>query len=349
MFYEHQNVLEHMCLLTLWNYSELKQDRRMVLQKIGLDMFLESLIRNPDCDGQIHLINEAAVGCLAQYIEMADVQQTVANNVEALTKLISLSSHSTAVYHNEVAANTVFCCSNHPKAAMQMILNQTYLLVIQTLKPLPSVSEEEPEENGQSVAVRYYLCLYLANIQTLPEEKKFSSEEKNDIDAIMENFLSLHTPDEIGAYEISHDYVWITLAPFVQLALSCPERPRQQSTEMMHQSDLVSASETLSVCSICGVDQCNDKHMLCSFSVAAKIGLFSLCHLTKTKGNQELFKRGKLVDYLVCIRWFAKRCHIINSLVPELSGFGQLEPPRLQSIAKAYLAKCYGKKITLEL
>ena len=82
-----------------------------------------------------------------------------------------------------------------------------------------------------------------------------------------------------------------------------------------------------------------------TFSSAEKIGLFCLCHLVTTPENRELFRKEKLDDYLTCVLWFAKRCPEIVELTPKLDGFEQLEPPRLESIAKAYLSKCFGHKI----
>ena len=162
---------------------------------------------------------------------------------------------------------------------------------------------------------RYFFCLFLANIESLPDEKIRTDQEN--INEVIEKFLSLHIPSEVGDFEVNHDYVWISLASFVQLALSsCNVKTLHHTGQATQQ-----------------------------FSPAGKVGLFSLCHLTKSRINRELFKKEKLVDYLVCICWFAKKCEG-NSLVPELTEFEKLEPPRLQSIAKAYLAKFYGHRIT---
>ena len=155
----------------------------------------------------------------------------------------------------------------------------------------------------------------MANIDSLPDEKIPTDQQK--IDEVIEKFLSLHTPSEVGDYEMAYQYVWISMAKFVQLALSsCNVKTLHHTGQATQQ-----------------------------FSPAGKVGLFSLCHLTKSRINRELFKKEKLVDYLVCICWFAKKCEG-NSLVPELTEFEKLEPPRLQSIAKAYLAKFYGHRIT---
>ena len=68
----NQKLLENSCLGTLWNYSELEEDRRIVLKKIGLGMFIKSLIRSPsqghegDLEPEVIDINDSAVGCLAQ-------------------------------------------------------------------------------------------------------------------------------------------------------------------------------------------------------------------------------------------------------------------------------------------
>ncbi len=84
-----------------------------------------------------------------------------------------------------------------------------------------------------------------------------------------------------------------------------------------------------------------------AFSPAEKTGLFCLCHLVNAPENRTLLRREKLEDYLICVCWFAKRCpEVVDAeLLPNLGGFERLEPPRLESIAKAYLAKCFGEKI----
>ena len=143
---------------------------------------------------------------------------------------------------------------------------------------------------------------------------------------MLEKFIPFYSPSEIGAYEKQHHYVWITLAPFAQLPLATTE---EQS--VMPQPNEGSCSRV--------------QRQYC-FSSAAKLGLFSLCHLTQKSLNQNLFKREKLLDSLVCIRWFSMNCKEISNLVPDLMEMAIVEPPRLQAIAKAYLAKCYGYKIT---
>lgn len=189
--------------------------------------------------------------------------------------------------------------------------------------------------------------MFLANIQTLPKEV-LGDEEKCNIDAILERFLALHTPSEIGNFEAVHSYVWISMVPFVQIALSAIGPQTMESTETVHNNKyFVLKNISLEICS-CSLNHSKEWHSQYSFSSATKLGLFSLCHLTKSKENQELFQKEQIVDYLVCLCWFAKLCGG-NFYVPELTGFGLLDPPSLKSISKAYLAKCYGHKLTCEL
>ena len=67
---DNQKILEYSCLGAVWSYSELEEDRRIILKKIGLDMFVKSLIRSPwqadELDREVININECAVGCLSQ-------------------------------------------------------------------------------------------------------------------------------------------------------------------------------------------------------------------------------------------------------------------------------------------
>ena len=63
---EKQNDLELYCLMCLWNFSEIKEDRQLVLRKIGLEPFIDSLLKDaPEPDAVIN-VNQASVGCLAQ-------------------------------------------------------------------------------------------------------------------------------------------------------------------------------------------------------------------------------------------------------------------------------------------
>ena len=100
-------------------------------------------------------------------------------------------------------------------------------------------------------------------------------------------------PQRLGAHEVANRYVWISMVPYVQLALSS-----------------------------CNVKTLQSGQTKLQLSSAAKVGLFSLCHLTKSRVHLEVFNREKLVDYLVCICWFAKNCEG-NSLVPDLTEFGE--------------------------
>ena len=68
-----QMVLHMHCLSLLWNFSETRHDRRMVLKKGGLPFVIEALLSDPDeylpsSDEywEVASINETAVGCLVQ-------------------------------------------------------------------------------------------------------------------------------------------------------------------------------------------------------------------------------------------------------------------------------------------
>ena len=68
-FNREQNELEVSCLQCLWNLSEIKEDRRMVLRTIGVEPFIHSLLKvSSDIDDSVEhvYINQASVGCLAQ-------------------------------------------------------------------------------------------------------------------------------------------------------------------------------------------------------------------------------------------------------------------------------------------
>ena len=231
---------------------------------------------------------------------------------------------------------------------------------------------------------RYFFSLMLANIQTLPENALLTYDETKRIDKVLESFLHTVRPSEIGKFQIDHNYVWITLFPFLQLALAgpvkyleteCdgpPTRPQasvESRSEVENETDEIARNIQSSYKELsksienqaktegnreknsrnekcCGEEFSNNRGSLpYIFNPAEKIGLFCLCHLVDAPGNRDLFKKEKLVDYLICVRWFAKRCPELEELTPKLDRFEHLEPPRLDSIAKAYLSKCFGHKI----
>jgi hypothetical protein len=72
-FNREQNDLEMKSLACLWNFSEIKEDRQMVLRTIGLEPFIHSLLKvsPPDTDDDIgeHVcirVNQTSMGCLSQ-------------------------------------------------------------------------------------------------------------------------------------------------------------------------------------------------------------------------------------------------------------------------------------------
>ena len=58
-----QDTLETSCLDFLWNFSETKEDRQLVLKKIGLEPFLHSLLKDTS---KVGYQNKLSVRCLAQ-------------------------------------------------------------------------------------------------------------------------------------------------------------------------------------------------------------------------------------------------------------------------------------------
>ena len=70
-----QMMLQMHCLSLLWNFSETFHDRRLVLQKGGLQLVIKALMLDPteysvptftDEYYEVASINETAVGCLVQ-------------------------------------------------------------------------------------------------------------------------------------------------------------------------------------------------------------------------------------------------------------------------------------------
>lgn len=227
--------------------------------------------------------------------------------------------------------------------------------------------------------------MLLANIQTLPEDTPLPRDEIKRIDQVLESFLRAVKPAEIGQFQKIRNYVWITLLPFLQLALAGPIKYLETGYDRSPTRSQVSVASRLVMENkflqssrnnqsfdkefskrIESQIKTEDMHETNSrnekrgheeisnnngslrpyvFNPAEKLGLFCLCHLADAPSNRDLFKKEKLVDYLVCVRWFAQRCPELAELKPKLGGFEHLEPPRLESIARAYLSKCFGHKI----
>ena len=200
----------------------------------------------------------------------------------------------------------------------------------------------------------------------MPKEKLLPNDELQIIDNVLETFLQISKHSEIGEFEEAEQCEWATLVPFLQLALARWSKPLETSVESLSKSsrNVQNSGEELYKTigsrgeneGECPENSRNEKgcdkenHVFSSvtpynFSSAEKMGLFCLCHLTNSRKNRDLFKKEKLVDYLVCVRWFAQRCSELEELTPKLDGFERLEPPRLESIANAYLSKCFGHKI----
>ena len=198
----------------------------------------------------------------------------------------------------------------------------------------------------------------------MPKEKLLPNDELQILDSVLETFLKISKPSEIGEFEVIEAAEWSTVVPFLQLALAGSSKPLETSVESFAVSSRNVQNSDEELYKITGSQGGNEgeipdisrnekgcdkeKHAFVTpynFSPAEKMGLFCLCHLANCPKNRDLFKKEKLLDYLVCVRWFAQRCPELEELTPKLDGFERLEPPRLESIAKAYLSKCFGHKI----
>ena len=65
-FFKKQIKLEAVCLRCVWNFSEIDEDRQLVLQEIGLEPFISSFLKpEDDCDSDDKLDNDnkASVNC----------------------------------------------------------------------------------------------------------------------------------------------------------------------------------------------------------------------------------------------------------------------------------------------
>ena len=81
---------------------------------------------------------------------------------------------------------------------------------------------------------RYYCILFLARIRSSPLVQLDPFTVKR-IDEIINSFLAKNKPSDISRFEENHNYVWVSMIPFVSLAFSGRQVKEKNSGRSLHE------------------------------------------------------------------------------------------------------------------
>lgn len=241
-----QMILQMHCLSLLWNFSETLHDRRLVLQKGGLQLVIKALMLDPNVHSlpsdeyyEVASINETAVGCLVQYAEFPDCQEVISKSSETVSKLmLMVGSHlqerndsdllnqmfisTYNKYAAQIAANTLFCCACSLHTPRILVESGIHKRMINLLKLI----------SDHDLALSYFCTLFLARIRA-SALVWMDSETAQNIDERISIFLAKHKPNDVSKWEAEHNYVWVSMIPFVSLAFS----GQQEKSDPLPESD----------------------------------------------------------------------------------------------------------------
>lgn len=375
------------CLSFLWNFSETWHDRRLLIQEGGLPYVVKALLSNPDQYlvfseeyWQVARINETAVGCLVQYAEFPDCQQVIAQSSKIVNKLIFMLEASSQLsfpldvthsniyteYASQIAANTLFCCACSVQTPKILVENGMHKKMIDLMQ----------QADINDLATSYYCTLFLARIRS-SALVQLDSETAQSIDDLIVAFLEEYSPIDVSTWEEKHNYVWVTMIPFVSLAFSGKQYEREKSALVSKKSekegysskphlagskcDIMERKVDTKVGAMVGGNQSHSgKHadstsyspgswftgttscprMLGSLETQ-QLGLFTLKHMLNSSENRQLLDEEHLLPYLQCLCWYvgAEDGRIVKE---ELTKHWTPSPAPLKIICKSSLAFQHG-------
>ncbi|XP_001624819.2 uncharacterized protein LOC5503878 [Nematostella vectensis] len=327
-----QQMLEMHCLSLLWNFSETSHDRLHAMRRGAVEKVVDALLLDPHMQAPEEddfwvtvSLNETAVGCLVQYAEFTGTQEAIAKDRATVNKLITMVEcrlHDTttsyySMYSSQIAANTLFCCASSVRSPIDLVRSGVHVRMIELTRKLLAKQND--------MAIRYYCCIFLGRVLCCPLIKLDSNTIK-DIDKLLDKFMSLHKPEDISAWEEKHNYVWITMVPFITLAFAGGHSIRlKYDTVPTHALPWLPGSPA-----------------------TQRLGLFCLRHMFASPENCSLVRKEKLLPYLVCLKRYldGKEREALDHC---LRLFSPHEPPALSAIAKATLALIRGFQPTLKM
>lgn len=136
---------------------------------------------------------------------------------------------------------------------------------------------------------------------------------------MIETFLKEHTAQEVSSWEEKHNYVWVTMLPFVSLAFA---------------GGAFANGEAATVVAGPGAQ------------AVQQMGLFSIDHMSRLKENIALLSKEKLSPYLTCLSWYMKETEkqTIDGILQRLP---PAHPPLLSVMAKSVLARMWGLEVAI--
>lgn len=366
MLNDQQMQLHAHCLSLLWNFSETWHDRRLLIQKGGLPYVVKALLADPDGYStsseeywEVARINETAVGCLVQYAEFPDCQEVIARSSKTVNKLIFMMAtsrnfsfpldvrHSTTYskYASQIAANTLFCCACSLETPKILVENGMHKKMINLMK----------EANINDMATSYYCTLFLARIRS-SALVQLDPETAQNIDDLIVVFLEEYSPTEVSTWEERHNYVWVTMIPFVSLAFSGKqfggERPGLDYKKSEKEGGNHCHSGKHADSASCDPGSCIKGPTLIprmpGSSETQQLGLFTLEHMLHSSENRQLVDGEHLLPYLHCLCWYVDS-EDGRVLKEELTKHWTPSPAPLMIICKSSLAFQHGFEVAFKM
>lgn len=206
---------------------------------------------------------------------------------------------------------------------------------------------------------------------------QLDSETAQSIDDLIVAFLEEYSPIDVSTWEEKHNYVWVTMIPFVSLAFSGKQYEREKSALVSKKSekegysskphlagskcDIMERKVDTKVGAMVGGNQSHSgKHadstsyspgswftdttscprMLGSLETQ-QLGLFTLEHMLNSSENRQLLDEEHLLPYLQCLCWYvgSEDGRIVKE---ELTKHWTPSPAPLKIICKSSLAFQHG-------
>lgn len=171
---------------------------------------------------------------------------------------------------------------------------------------------------------RYYTTLFFSLVCStsdhFAEHESFDLYSETILSFILD-FLQLYTVEEVLRIEVSAEYFWSTLKPFVNLVYFSYER--KINSKLVKEKPLL--------------------HELYSYSLRATIFCLTVA-CTRGSDCIDVLEKENQIDFLICLPWYvnAQFRNEAQALVDVLSSKKRLDPPKLLNIAKARLATISG-------
>lgn len=180
------------------------------------------------------------------------------------------------------------------------------------------------------LSLRYYCCLFLARILccTLVKLEPAITQQ---IDGLLSSFMNEHSPKDVSNWEEKHNYVWVTLVPFVSIAFARGVKYDSLETKSVEDETRWENGRWP------GTPE------------TQKMGIFCIKHMLFFKENCQILVNQNLVPYLTCLKWQLKG-PLKTDLEDVMQNLPESKcPPSLSVIAKSQLAYKLGFEVALRM